>query len=70
MISDEPKACPFCRANDSEIIEVDLGRFAVACANCGAIGPTADGIAGALTVWSWACRPVACCGVVEVAPSQ
>jgi hypothetical protein len=69
MNSDEPKACPFCRANDSEIIEVDLGRFAVACSHCGAIGPTADGVAGALTVWSWACRPGRCCLVDEAGRS-
>jgi transcription initiation factor TFIIIB Brf1 subunit/transcription initiation factor TFIIB len=54
MIDDAvPGACPFCQTDSTKTdeLELDLGRWAVVCSSCGAIGPLTSSKVGA--VWRW-----------------
>lgn len=34
--------CPFCGEDQAKVIEIDIGKHAVTCGHCGAIGPAGD----------------------------
>lgn len=52
MTSDN-RPCPFCGYHDVEIVEIDLGVYAVTCPECNAIGPrNYDSPYAALATWN------------------
>jgi Lar family restriction alleviation protein len=44
--------CPFCASKATELIEADVGASAVACRDCGGIGPTEQDEAAAVSMWN------------------
>lgn len=50
-------ACPFCQSHECAVFECDVDRWAVFCADCGAIGPQAKSADSAVTAWNCAPQP-------------
>ena len=46
------KPCAHCAYDDPEYDEIRPGEFAVACSNCGAIGPVGDDMDQAAALWN------------------
>ena len=47
------KACPFCGEDDPFIDEIEPGRFALVCPDCGTIGPASEvSQQGAILAWN------------------
>lgn len=56
--------CPFCESASATLMEYEEGCWAVACASCGAIGPSADSKEEATTNWEGANRRQAMAAIV------
>ena len=51
-----PDRCPFCQSTHTSVFESDVGRWAVSCSTCRAIGPSASSVAKAIERWHAAHR--------------
>ena len=50
------KPCPFCGEDDPFIDEIEPGRFALVCPDCGTIGPASE-VSQQGAILAWNCRP-------------